>query len=239
MTRPVGGRSEATALILHFLHHVRDARKERIVRYMETTPLSFVPGTTRNTIMRLVRQGRIARSGRGRYQCISTLRDTLSDTEGGVEWELAQAEHAIIAAGSDQAALAVAFRRHAEAIRNMMQSAIVPAFVDLVDRTLKQRLDPVADAITGLRTDVQASAQDVAARLGKHDDDIEKVMLRLDAIDNIEEWRTGVDGRLSKIEQADRDDIRAEIKDIKIALAQYEEKHQELIERLSRHGNGQ
>lgn len=103
--------------------------------------------------------------------------------EGGVEWELAQAEHAIIAAGTDPVALAVAFRRHAEAIRNMMQSAIVPAFVDLVDRAFGARLDPWGEKIDGLRTDVQASAQDVATRLGKHAEDIDDLALRVSALE--------------------------------------------------------
>jgi hypothetical protein len=94
-------------------------------------------------------------------------------TQGGIEWELGEAEHAIVAAGDDPAARAVAFRRHAEAIRNMMQGTLVPSFVKLVERALGGKIDPVAAAIDGLRSDVQQSAAEISARLGKHDDDIE------------------------------------------------------------------
>jgi hypothetical protein len=88
-------------------------------------------------------------------------------TEGGTEWELTQAENAIVAAGNDPTALALAQRRHADAIRNMMQGAIVPSFVALVERVLGEKIDPVAGNIDGLRTDVQQLALESAARLGK------------------------------------------------------------------------
>ena len=68
MTRPTGDRLEAAALILYFLAHVHEARIERIVRFMETSPLSFAPGTTRNTLSALKRAGRVERSGYGRYR---------------------------------------------------------------------------------------------------------------------------------------------------------------------------
>lgn len=68
MTRPIGDRLEAAALILHFLAHVGEARIERICRYMESTPLRFAPGTTRNTVVRLKRQGKIVRVGYARYR---------------------------------------------------------------------------------------------------------------------------------------------------------------------------
>lgn len=68
MARPVGARSEAAALILHFLAHVQEARIDRIVKFMETDPLSFAPGTTRNMLSMLARQGRIVRAGYERYR---------------------------------------------------------------------------------------------------------------------------------------------------------------------------
>lgn len=152
--------------------------------------------------------------------------------EGGTEWELEQAERAIAAAGTDMVALAQAQRRHADAIRNMMQGVIVPMFVEMVERVLAGKIDPVTEAIHGLRTDVQSSAQDVAARLGKTEVDIEALQVRVDTFEDIRVWRAAVDVRLADIEQADRDDIRAEIKDIKAALARYEAKHQELTAKL-------
>ena len=68
MTRPVAGRLEAAALILLFLRCVGEARIDRICRFMESEPLRFAPGTTRNTVSVLARAGRIERSGRGRYR---------------------------------------------------------------------------------------------------------------------------------------------------------------------------
>jgi len=68
VTRPVGDRKEAAALILHFLRHVGEAKVERICRFMETQPLSIAPGTTRNTLALLARQGKVDRVGRGRYR---------------------------------------------------------------------------------------------------------------------------------------------------------------------------
>ena len=55
---------------------------------------------------------------------------------------------------------------------------------------------------------------------------------RLDTFEDIRVWRASVDEQLAAILQADRDDIRTEIKDIRAALARYEAKHQELIARL-------
>jgi hypothetical protein len=70
MARPAGAPLEAAELILHFLRHVGEARIERVVRYMETAPLAFAPGTTRNTLSLLFRQGRVERVGYGQYRYI-------------------------------------------------------------------------------------------------------------------------------------------------------------------------
>lgn len=56
------------ALILRFLRAVQQARVDRIVRFMATHPLSTPAGTTRNTLSRLARTGRIERVRRGRYR---------------------------------------------------------------------------------------------------------------------------------------------------------------------------
>jgi hypothetical protein len=101
-------------------------------------------------------------------------------TQGGTEWELQQAENAMIAAGDDPAALAKAQRRHADAIRNMMQGAIVPSFVQLVERVLTEKIDPVSAGISGLRTDVQQLAAETATRLGKLSTDVTALEQRLD-----------------------------------------------------------
>ena len=87
--------------------------------------------------------------------------------KGGYEHDLREAENAIVAAGPDMAALALAQRRHAEAIRNYMQGAIVPMFVEMTERSLSQLIAPLSAGIDGLRTDVQHSAAETAARLKK------------------------------------------------------------------------
>lgn len=76
----------------------------------------------------------------------------------GYERDLRDAENAMIAAGHPDVALQM--RRHSEAIRNYMQGAIVPMFVEMVERSLGPKID-------GLRTDVQQWAQESATRLGK------------------------------------------------------------------------
>ncbi len=47
----------------------------------------------------------------------------------------------MIAAGHPDVALQM--RRHSEAIRNYMQGAIVPMFVEMVERVLDKKIDPV------------------------------------------------------------------------------------------------
>ena len=73
----------------------------------------------------------------------------MSDT-GGTEWDLAQAEAGIVAAGMDMHALAEAQHRHAEAIRNMMQGVLVPSFLSLVDRVLDQRIQVLTSRIDAM-----------------------------------------------------------------------------------------
>lgn len=67
----------------------------------------------------------------------------MSEDIGGTEWELREAENAIIAAGDDPRARALAQRRHAEAIRNMMQTALVPSF----ERAVGTLLDKSAASV--------------------------------------------------------------------------------------------
>lgn len=110
----------------------------------------------------------------------------------------------------------------------------------------------VLEAINGLRADEQRRAEETATRLGKTEADIETMLsvqdehtARLDQLDNIEEWRTGVDTRLTAIEQADRDDIRTEIKNtnseiasMKEMLKRYDSELRELVDRLAARGGG-
>jgi hypothetical protein len=106
-------------------------------------------------------------------------------------------------------------------------------------RELTNLVDRRHDGLAGELDKLIAATEVTARGLGKSQSDIEELLAvqalhaeRLDVLANIEEWRTGVDSRLLAIEEADRADIHAEIKDIKAALIRYEEKHQELIRRL-------
>lgn len=109
----------------------------------------------------------------------------------GYERDLRDAENAVIAAGHPDVALQM--RRHSEAIRNYMQGAIVPMFVEMVERALGPKID-------GLRTDVQGWASESAARLGK-------LETRMDAS---EDDRATLRQRLERIERilAERPDQR-------------------------------
>ena len=118
-------------------------------------------------------------------------------TKGGYEQDLRDAENAMIAAGHPDVALQM--RRHSEAIRNYMQGAIVPMFVEMVDRTLGGKID-------GLRADVQGWASESAARLGK----LESRM------DDSETDRGDLRARLERIEQilSDWPDMRSMLRDV-------------------------
>lgn len=68
MSRPPGDPLTAGPLILHFLSAVGEARLERIIRYMATSPLAFAPGTTKNILSKLTVAGEVERVGYGRYR---------------------------------------------------------------------------------------------------------------------------------------------------------------------------
>ncbi len=53
--------------------------------------------------------------------------------QGGVDWELRTAEEAMVAAPGGSKELAQAMRRHADGVRNMMQSELVPSFQNAID----------------------------------------------------------------------------------------------------------
>lgn len=127
----------------------------------------------------------------------------------GYERDLRDAEDAMIAAGHPEVALEM--RRHSEAIRNYMQGAIVPMFVEMVNRTLGGKID-------GLRTDVQQWAQESATRLGK-------LETRMDAS---EADRVDLRQRLERIER-----IMAERPE------QREAEHQALLKAIRDGGHGE
>jgi hypothetical protein len=61
-------RPTTADLIVAFLVAVREARVDRIVRYMSSTPLATPAETTRNRISHLMHTGQIERVGYGRYR---------------------------------------------------------------------------------------------------------------------------------------------------------------------------
>jgi len=76
----------------------------------------------------------------------------------GYERDLRLAEHGMIAKG--RADVANEMHDHAAAIRNYMQGAIVPMFVEMVERVLDRKLQPVSDQIGGLESTLQAEFHD-------------------------------------------------------------------------------
>lgn len=66
--RPADDPATAAPLIVRFLTSVGVARVERIVTFMQSEPLSFPPGTTRNMLVSLSRAGKIRRVGYGAYR---------------------------------------------------------------------------------------------------------------------------------------------------------------------------
>ena len=64
-------------------------------------------------------------------------------TRSGTEQDLKDAENAMVAAVDDPAARALAMRRHVEATRNLMQTAIVPSF----ERAVGALLDKSAASV--------------------------------------------------------------------------------------------
>lgn len=63
-------QSNADALILDYIARLGEVPGFRAVRYMETMH-KRAPGTTRNALGRLVKEGKIERVGYGRYRVTS------------------------------------------------------------------------------------------------------------------------------------------------------------------------
>lgn len=74
-------------------------------------------------------------------------------TQGGVDWELRTAEAALVVAPGGGTELALAMQRHADGVRNMMQSELVPSFEKAIDRIMAHYTGNVLEQIGGLRGD--------------------------------------------------------------------------------------
>jgi len=87
--------------------------------------------------------------------------------------DLDTAESLLIAAGSPEQAKAM--RHHTQGIRNFIQGEFGQSFVDAFERVMEKHITPLSEEIHGLRTDVQQSAAESAARLGKLEEGQERL----------------------------------------------------------------
>jgi len=137
----------------------------------------------------------------------------MSDSDqGGYEADLRQSEGQIEAL-ADSPALATAFRRHAEAQRNMMQGALVPMFVEMVERSMGRMLAPLGDGLTALRSEVGAT--------NRH---FQHLSEALDQLSSVVETTQGDVGRLSdKIDDIERG-AKARYDGVEAKVARLEQK---------------
>lgn len=77
--------------------------------------------------------------------------NTIISNESGYRKDLRDAEQLIIVAGNDPTKLAMAFQRHAEAVRNMMIAEMLPSFSKALKPLLDDSLTPVIAGIGGLQ----------------------------------------------------------------------------------------
>lgn len=78
----------------------------------------------------------------------------LVQNETGYRRDLREAESLIVIAGNDPVKLAIAFRRHSEAVRNMMLAEMIPSFQKALKPLLDDALTPVVSGIGGLQAGV-------------------------------------------------------------------------------------
>jgi hypothetical protein len=64
------------------------------------------------------------------------------DRAGGVDWELSEAERLMLEAQTPEERV-IAMRRHTEAIRNLMQTALIPSFQQAIGSILEAKLQPL------------------------------------------------------------------------------------------------
>lgn len=139
-----------------------------------------------------------------RHHALSTKKE--HTTQGGVDWELRTAEDAMVAAPGGSRELALAMRRHADGVRNMMVSELVPSFENAIDRIMEQRV-----------VDVLASVQQSLDR-------------QMDLVQQVLTAHKGAVRSLKKLQgqmkesQEDRKQIRQEVADVKEAVAALQER---------------
>lgn len=102
---------------------------------------------------------------------------------GGTQWELREAENAMVAA-DDPVARATAMRRHAEAVRNMMVSELVPSFEKGVGDILERKFKQILDAVEGLQGEVQKSAGEATLAWGRFTQELNTLAERTTQIES-------------------------------------------------------
>lgn len=115
---------------------------------------------------------------------------------GGTEWDLREAENGIVAAESRRA-LQLAMRRHTEAQRNMMQSIIVPSFVDAVGPVMDTKLAPVLAGQRSLEASLDEARAQLAALQRKLAGSTRKIGHLTKRLDHLER-------RVARLEERDR-----------------------------------
>ena len=174
-----------------------------------------------------------------------------SQPTGGTSWELSEAIRLMgeAVASGDPEQIATAMRRHGEALSNSAAMVLIPTLKTTLETVLKtqigvitrrlensdkarlnrntelqEHIDSRFDGLAGELDKMLASQEVLARGLGKTEQDIEdlRTITAAHAAD------------IAAIQQADRDDIRAEIAHIKARQERYEQEHQDLIERLGR-----
>jgi hypothetical protein len=79
----------------------------------------------------------------------------MTDTaQSGYERDLQKAELTLLQSGNDPLAYAAALRDYFAAHRNYTQGAMVPMFVQMVERVLDDKLSPVVSGIGGLQVSI-------------------------------------------------------------------------------------
>jgi hypothetical protein len=157
----------------------------------------------------------------------------MTDDEPYTNLDLDTAKAMMIAAGQPDIARALQYQ--ADGVRNLVQGEWGQSFVRSFEDVLARHIGPLAEEVKGLRGDVQNSAMEVAARLGKNEADIAGIDQRV----------IGVEERVSALEANNTrlDVLEATIK-ARPALreAEYraiaERAAEEAIRRLEARGDG-
>jgi hypothetical protein len=141
--------------------------------------------------------------------------ETNDSQAGGDEWALREAEQNLIDAGDDPVARAQAMHRHAEAIRNMMQTVLVPSFKQAIEGMLKKQTDALSARLNNsdnARLMRNAQLQDhIDNRFDGFGEELTKVAGLVQEVQASQSvFQIAVDERLTNLE-ADRNVLRERV----------------------------